>query len=182
MLAHLLHRPVGVEENFLIPGDVGIAENGAGRLALVARPGRVKSVALKLHGQGDRQESPLGLGALFGSHIQQRDQKLQQVPGEEPDVPGHLQPAQGVIFQQPLGHGFQLLLVHRLSDESRVLLQQFSQKIGPAFAVGAPPAGLPGEHLAAVSCVRPQLVILCLRGFRQPLAGVLFRAVLPAVR
>ena len=98
MLAHLLHRAVGVEEDFLVPGDVGIAENGAGGLALVAGPGRVKGVALKLRGQGDRQESPLGLGELFGDHIQQHHQKPQQVPGEEPDVSRHLQPAQGVVF------------------------------------------------------------------------------------
>ena len=30
VLAHLLHWAVGVEEDFLVPGDVGIAENGAG--------------------------------------------------------------------------------------------------------------------------------------------------------
>ena len=98
VLAHLLHRPVGVEENFLISGDVGISQQGAGRLALIPGPGRVESVVLKLDGLCDGQKGPLGLGALFGSHIQQRDQKLQQVPGEEPDVPGHLQPAQGVVF------------------------------------------------------------------------------------
>ena len=98
MLAHLLHRPVGVEENFLIPGDVGIPQQGAGRLALIPGSGRVKGVVLKLYGLCDGQKGPLGLGALFGSHIQQGDQKLQQVPGEEPDVPGHLQPAQGVVF------------------------------------------------------------------------------------
>ena len=98
MLAHLLHWAVRVEENFLISGDVGISQQGAGRLALIPGPGRVKGVVLKLDGLCDGQEGPLGLGALFGSHIQQRDQKLQQVPGEEPDVPGHLQPAQGVVF------------------------------------------------------------------------------------
>lgn len=58
------------------------------------RAGRVEGVVLKLDGLCDGQKGPLGLGGLFGSHIQHRDQKLQQVPGEEPDVPGHLQPAQ----------------------------------------------------------------------------------------
>ena len=95
VFAHLLHWAVGVEENFLISGDVGISQQGAGRLALIPGPGRVESVVLKLDGLCDGQKGPLGLGALFRSHIQQRDQKLQQVPGEEPDVPGHLQPAQG---------------------------------------------------------------------------------------
>ena len=98
MLAHLFHRAVGVEEDFLVPGDVGIAENGAGRLALVAGTGRIKGVVLEPDGECHREKSPLGLGDLFGGRIQQHHQKLQQVPGEEPDVPGHLQPAQGVVF------------------------------------------------------------------------------------
>ena len=116
--------------------------------------------------------------------IQQAHKQIQQVARQIAVVPGHNQPPHGVIFHDVLCHVVQRLGVHWLVNESRILFQNGGEVVVPSFFTlpKVPPLQRPQKVVLPELHVGPEVVVgqLCLLG--EPVAFVLLRAVIPAVR
>ena len=162
-----------------------IAQEGAYLLPGIDRAGGVERAARKMHGVGERrrEERPLPFGAhLF--EIQQHDQEIQQVAGQVAVVPGNDEPSHGVVFHDALRHVVQRLGVHRLSDKPWVLFQDGGEIVFPALFPLPEVVSLqrPQKVVPPELPVGPKVVVGQLRLLGEPVALVLLRAVIPAVR
>ena len=122
--AHLLALLFGVEEGeleFLVPGDVGVAQEGARIPVRIGGARGVKGAGWEAVQHGCQIVVLLPLG-VRNPVLYQKSQKVQQVAGQVPVVPRHDEPPQGVVLQDLLCLPVQHIPVDRLGDQPGVFL------------------------------------------------------------